>query len=77
MRNPDQWSPKEPEEPGLPGAPEGHEGEGREAAPSRRGALVGLVVVLLLVVGGFVLSKVLRGMAQLQDCALSGRSNCS
>ncbi|MGC1521498.1 MAG: hypothetical protein WA803_08175 [Steroidobacteraceae bacterium] len=77
MRNPDQWSPKEPDEPGLPGAPERNDGEGPEASPSRRGALVGLVVVLLLVVGGLVLTKVLRGMAQLQDCALSGRSNCS
>jgi len=39
--------------------------------------LVGLVVVLLLVVGGLLLTHVLRGMSQLQDCALSGRSNCS
>ncbi len=77
MRNPDQWSPKEPDEPGLPGAPERNAGEGLEARSSRRGALVGLAVVLLLVVGGFVLTKVLRGMAKLQDCALSGRSNCS
>ena len=37
----------------------------------------GLVVVLLLVIGGLLLTRVLRGMSQLQDCALSGRSNCS
>jgi hypothetical protein len=66
MRNPDKWSPKEPDEPELP-----------EAPPTRRGALVGLVVVLLLVVGGLLLTRVLRGMSQLQDCALSGRSNCN
>jgi hypothetical protein len=44
---------------------------------SRRGALFGLVVVLLLVAGGLKLTHVLRGMAELQDCALSGRSNCT
>jgi hypothetical protein len=38
--------------------------------------LAGLIVVLLLVVGGLLLTRVLRGMSQLQDCALSGRSNC-
>lgn len=64
VRNPDQWSPKEPEESGLP------------PPPTRHGALVGLVVVLLLVAGGLLLTRVLRSMSQLQDCALSGRSNC-
>jgi hypothetical protein len=39
--------------------------------------LVGLVIILLLVAGGLVLTRVLRGMSQLQDCALSGRSNCT
>jgi len=38
--------------------------------------LVGLVIVLLLI-GGLVLAHVLGGMARLQDCALSDRSNCS
>lgn len=44
---------------------------------TRRGALLGLVLVILLVAGGLLLTHVLRGMSQLQDCALSGRSNCS
>jgi hypothetical protein len=67
MRNPDKWSPIEPEEP-----------DGNSEVPnSRRGALVGLVLILLLVAGGFLLTRVLRGMSQLQDCALSGRSNCT
>jgi hypothetical protein len=70
MRNPDKWSPTEPEEPEEP--------DGSSEAPnSRRGALVGLVLILLLVAGGFLLTRVLRGMSQLQDCALSGRSNCT
>jgi hypothetical protein len=70
MRNSDKWSPTEPEE---PDGPDGNS----EAANSRRGALVGLVLILLLVAGGFLLTRVLRGMSQLQDCALSGRSNCT
>jgi hypothetical protein len=74
MRNPDKWWPMEPEEPQAP-EPLGRTG-GSEMPNTRRGALVGLVLVLLLVVGGLLLTRVLRGMSQLQDCALSGRSNC-
>jgi hypothetical protein len=42
----------------------------------RRGALIGLLVVLLLVIGGLALAHVLRNMSRLQDCAMSGRTNC-
>jgi hypothetical protein len=66
MKNPDKWSPMEPGGPGGPDEPN-----------ARRAALVGLVVVLLLVAAGLLLTRVLRGMAQTQDCALSGRSNCN
>ena len=75
MRNPDKWQPMEPEEPQAPKPP----GRYEEPDPpgSRRGALVGLILVLLLGAGGLLLTRVLRGMAQIQDCALSGRSNCT
>jgi hypothetical protein len=43
---------------------------------SRRGALIGLGVVLLLVLGGIFLSHVLRKGAQLEDCVMQGRTNC-
>jgi hypothetical protein len=76
MRNPDKWSPMEPEEPSLPTPRD--RGEGSSEAPNaRRGAVLGLILILLLVLGGLLLTRVLRGMSQLQDCALSGRSNCS
>jgi hypothetical protein len=39
--------------------------------------LIGLVVIVLLILGGLFLTHTLGGMARLQDCALSGRSNCS
>jgi hypothetical protein len=63
VRNPDPWQPGEPEP---------------ESSPAtRRAALIGLVLIVLLIIGGLALTRVLGGMARLQDCALSGRSNCS
>lgn len=43
----------------------------------RRAALVGLVVTLLLVLGGLFLVHVLGRAARLQDCVMSGRTNCA
>jgi hypothetical protein len=48
-----------------------------EAPDSRRGALIGFGVVLLLIVGGLVLSHLLRSTSQVQDCVMSGRTNCA
>ncbi|HTW73521.1 MAG TPA: hypothetical protein VMD56_01220 [Steroidobacteraceae bacterium] len=50
---------------------------GDEPPPDRRRAVLTLVFVLLLVVGGLLLVRVLRNMAQIQDCAMSGRTNCA
>jgi hypothetical protein len=51
----------------------------RKSQPSdpRRAALVGLGVVVALIVGGLILIHVLRGMSRIQDCAMSGRTNCA
>jgi hypothetical protein len=43
----------------------------------RRAALVGLIVTLLLVLGGVLLVHVLGRAARLQDCVMSGRTNCA
>ena len=68
----------EPEEPDESEVPKLLGRDGTADRPNtRRGALVGLVIILLLVIGGLLLTHVLRGMSQLQDCALSGRSNCT
>jgi hypothetical protein len=56
--------PSRGEEPGVP-------------RDSRRAALVGLIVTLLLVTGGVVLVHVLGRAAKLQDCVMSGRTNCA
>lgn len=44
---------------------------------SRRGAVLGLLIALLLIVVGLVLVKVLGDAGRLQDCFLSGRTNCA
>jgi hypothetical protein len=62
MRNPDKWVPDESQRPG--------------ASNSRRPALIGLLIILFLVIGGLLLTHILGAMTQLQDCSLSGRSNC-
>ena len=43
----------------------------------RRGAVVGLVVTVLLILGGVFLVHVLSRTAKLQDCVMSGRTNCA
>jgi hypothetical protein len=43
----------------------------------RRKALLGLLFVVLLILGGLLLTRVLHSTAQLQDCVMSGRSNCA
>jgi hypothetical protein len=49
-----------------------------ESSPDpRRRAVIGLVVVFVLVVGGLVLVHVLQNMSRIQDCAMSGRMNCA
>ena len=55
-----------PEEPRAPREP-----------PSRRGALIGLLVALALIVLGLVLVKLLGSSTRLEDCAMSGRTNCA
>jgi hypothetical protein len=44
---------------------------------SRSGAVIGLAVVLALVVAAVYLVHALRKESQLEDCLMSGRSNCA
>lgn len=57
---------QEPPEPAEPNEPD-----------SRRGALLGLLVALLLVVAGLILVRILGNTGRLQDCVMSGRTNCA
>ncbi|MGH8228596.1 MAG: hypothetical protein ACREU3_11970 [Steroidobacteraceae bacterium] len=58
--------PHDEREPELPRMPD-----------SRHAALVGLIITLLLVLGGVLLVHVLGRAAKLQDCVMSGRTNCA
>jgi hypothetical protein len=53
------------------------EPQSTRAPDSRRGALIGLLVVLLLIVGGLILTHVLHRASKLQDCVMSGRTDCA
>ncbi len=44
---------------------------------SRRPAVIGLILVLVLVVAGYFLVSALRQNADLEDCLMSGRKNCA
>jgi hypothetical protein len=59
-----------PQEPGERPPP------GREP-DARRGAILGLVIAVLLVLVGLILVKVLGDAGRLQDCVMSGRTNCA
>lgn len=44
---------------------------------SRRGAVIGLLVTLLLVVAGYYLMTSLREQGRLEDCLMAHRTNCA
>jgi hypothetical protein len=44
---------------------------------SRAAAVIGLLVIVALVVIGLFVTEKLRATSRLQDCVMSGRTNCS
>ncbi|WP_216850026.1 hypothetical protein [Acidisoma sp. L85] len=44
--------------------------------PSRRGAVIALVFLVLLGLFGLWISRALRDTGKLQDCVMQGRTNC-
>ncbi|HEX3885162.1 MAG TPA: hypothetical protein VHW66_21080 [Stellaceae bacterium] len=62
-----------------PNPPE-HDGPPEHGGPpehdSRRGALIGLAVIALLVIVGYWLVNSLREEGKREDCMASGRTNC-
>ena len=50
-------------------------GETEESRRTR--SLAGLAMALFLVVVGLFLTQKLTGMARMEDCLLSGRTNCA
>ncbi len=48
----------------------------REDADRRTAGLAAIAVVLLLLIGGLMLTKTLRHKSQLEDCLMAGRRDC-
>jgi len=49
----------------------------RETDERRTSALLGLIIVLALAIAGVVLVRALGQKSLLEDCLLSGRTNCA
>jgi hypothetical protein len=49
----------------------------RESDDRRTAALIGLAIVLSLAIAGIVLIRDLGKEAKLEDCLMSGRTNCA
>jgi hypothetical protein len=48
-----------------------------EGGDNRRGAIAGLIIAVLLLAVGIWLAHELTGASRLQDCVMSGRTNCN
>jgi len=48
-----------------------------EPDDNRRGALFGLVIAVALLAFGLWLARELTAASRLQDCVMSGRTNCN
>ena len=49
----------------------------QEQQPSRRAAIVTMVVIALAVLGAIYMVNRLHQMSAVQDCVMAGRTNCA
>ena len=50
---------------------------GLDQGGNRRGAIAGLAIAVVLLVVGLWLARELTATSKMQDCLMSGRSNCN
>jgi hypothetical protein len=55
----------------------GSEDGNQETDERRSAALIGLIIILALAIAGVVLVRELRERSLLEDCLMSGRTNCA
>ncbi len=48
-----------------------------DAAQRRSAALIGLIIILVLAIAGVALVRALGSKSRLEDCLMSGRTNCA
>jgi len=53
------------------------DGDGGGTDQRRSAALIGLIIILALAIAGVVLVRELRERSRLEDCLMSGRTNCA
>ena len=48
-----------------------------EPPDNRRGAIAGLIIAAVILAGGLWLARDLTAASKMQDCLMSGRTNCN
>jgi hypothetical protein len=48
-----------------------------EESPNRRGAIAGLLIAVVMLAVGLWLAHDLTAASKMQDCVMSGRTNCN
>lgn len=62
----------------MPTPANNRSGHSDDSADQRRSAaLIGLIIILALAIAGVLLVRELRERARLEDCLMSGRTNCA
>jgi hypothetical protein len=51
--------------------------DGDDGEQRRSSALIGLIIILALAIAGVVVVRELREKSRLEDCLMSGRTNCA
>jgi hypothetical protein len=71
MSKPESPSESKPASAGKPGAPKPESGD------SRRGVIAGLIIAAVILGIGLWLARDLTAASKMQDCLMSGRTNCN
>ncbi|WP_454647837.1 hypothetical protein [Bradyrhizobium liaoningense] len=69
--------PKSEPEPGEQPNPRPNSRPQRQSGNDRRGAIAGLIIAILILGVGWWLARDLTAASKMQDCLMSGRTNCN
>lgn len=72
MPKPESKPQSKPDPTGMPGAP-----PKPQSGDSRLGAIAGLIIAVVIIGVGLWLARDLTAASKLQDCVMSGRTNCN